>query len=310
MPSWSTRPSRGHHATRCRGDGLAGRRARTVRTRAPHRDHAARHGERHGDTGPSCRVPTSIRSARMAGRPQRSVQYRWAQGRPELIEQYTTDLVASTPDLILTGLTPAVQVLKRKTATIPILFANVADPVASGLVAGLAKPGGNVTGFTAVNMPSSENGSNCSRSWRQDRARRIDRQSRHRLHRKLLPRTQEHRALVLGDARRAGGPQRRRNRARASKSLVREPNAGILAVPELIASIHRALIFRLAISNRVPTVLPRSGSRRSTARSRPMAPTKSSNTAAQPAMRTAFSAARSRPTCRCRLRPSSISSSI
>ncbi len=52
--------------------------------------------------------------------------------------------------MILTGLTNGVQALKRETRTIPIVFANVADPVGSGLVPSLAKPDGNVTGFTAV----------------------------------------------------------------------------------------------------------------------------------------------------------------
>ena len=59
-------------------------------------------------------------------------------------------MVASAPDLILCGVTPGVQEIKRQTTTIPILFANVADPVGSGLVPNLAKPGGNVTGYTAV----------------------------------------------------------------------------------------------------------------------------------------------------------------
>ena len=76
--------------------------------------------------------------------------YRWPAGNDELIKTHAAELVASAPDLILTGITPAVQALKRETSTIPILFANVADPVGSGLVPSLAKPGGNVTGFTAV----------------------------------------------------------------------------------------------------------------------------------------------------------------
>jgi putative ABC transport system substrate-binding protein len=77
-------------------------------------------------------------------------EYRWTSGNPELIRRHAAELVASAPDLLLTGITPAVQALKRETATIPIVFANVADPVGSGLVPSLAKPGANVTGFTAV----------------------------------------------------------------------------------------------------------------------------------------------------------------
>jgi putative tryptophan/tyrosine transport system substrate-binding protein len=70
--------------------------------------------------------------------------YRWPAGDTELIKRDTAELVASAPDLILAGLTLAVQALKLQTRTIPILFANVADPVGSGLVPNLAKPGGNV----------------------------------------------------------------------------------------------------------------------------------------------------------------------
>jgi ABC-type uncharacterized transport system substrate-binding protein len=77
-------------------------------------------------------------------------EYRWPGGNPDLIKTYAAELVASAPDLILTGLTPGVQALKLETRTIPIIFAGVADPVGSGLVPSLAKPDGNVTGFTAV----------------------------------------------------------------------------------------------------------------------------------------------------------------
>src|SRR5256885_4446720 len=77
-------------------------------------------------------------------------EYRWASGNPELIRRHAAELVALAPDLLVTGITPAVQALKRETGTIPIVFANVADPVGSGLVPSLAKPGANVIGFTAV----------------------------------------------------------------------------------------------------------------------------------------------------------------
>src|SRR5205814_252886 len=58
------------------------------------------------------------------------------------------DLVASRPDLIVAGTTPASIALQRETTTIPIVFTVVADPVGSGLVKTLSHPGGNITGFT------------------------------------------------------------------------------------------------------------------------------------------------------------------
>jgi putative ABC transport system substrate-binding protein len=62
-------------------------------------------------------------------------------------------LVDLRPDIIVTAGTPATVVLQRETRTIPIVFAGVADPVASGIVARLDRPSGNVTGF-AIYEPS------------------------------------------------------------------------------------------------------------------------------------------------------------
>jgi putative ABC transport system substrate-binding protein len=63
------------------------------------------------------------------------------------IRALAQELVRLQPDIILTGTTPATAALQRETRTIPIVFATVVDPVATGLVARLDRPGGNVTGF-------------------------------------------------------------------------------------------------------------------------------------------------------------------
>src|SRR6516225_10589448 len=60
------------------------------------------------------------------------------------------ELVSLEPDIILTGTTAATAALQRETRTIPIVFGNAADPVASGMVARLDRPSGNVTGFSVV----------------------------------------------------------------------------------------------------------------------------------------------------------------
>ena len=57
------------------------------------------------------------------------------------------ELVGLQPDIILTETTPATVALQRETRTIPIVFVGLADPVASGIVAALNQPGGNITGF-------------------------------------------------------------------------------------------------------------------------------------------------------------------
>ena len=72
---------------------------------------------------------------------------RWGGGDINRIRALAQELVGLQPDIILTNATPATVALQRETRTIPIVFANVADPVASGIVARLDRPSGNITGF-------------------------------------------------------------------------------------------------------------------------------------------------------------------
>jgi putative tryptophan/tyrosine transport system substrate-binding protein len=75
------------------------------------------------------------------------IDIRWAP-EVELMPGFAKELVVFQPDLILANNTPTTAALLKQTSTIPIVFAVVADPVGSGFVASLARPGGNVTGFT------------------------------------------------------------------------------------------------------------------------------------------------------------------
>jgi putative ABC transport system substrate-binding protein len=75
------------------------------------------------------------------------IETRWGAGNTDRYRQYAAELVALAPDVILTATTPAVVALQEATRTVPIVFAGVIDPLGSGLVASLARPGGNVTGF-------------------------------------------------------------------------------------------------------------------------------------------------------------------
>ena len=76
------------------------------------------------------------------------IDYRWAAGDAGRFHRYAEELLALAPDVILASATPSVQALQQATRTVPIVFANVGDPVGMGLVASLARPGGNITGFT------------------------------------------------------------------------------------------------------------------------------------------------------------------
>ena len=75
---------------------------------------------------------------------------RWAPAKTDLMRTFAKDLVSLQPDLILTDLTPVTAAVKRETSNIPIVFAVVADPVGSGFVASLPRPGGNITGFSSL----------------------------------------------------------------------------------------------------------------------------------------------------------------
>ena len=76
------------------------------------------------------------------------IEFRWAEGKYDRLPELAAELVRLNVDLIVTGSTPGVRAAKQATTTIPIVMASVGDPVASGLVASLARPGGNITGST------------------------------------------------------------------------------------------------------------------------------------------------------------------
>jgi ABC-type uncharacterized transport system substrate-binding protein len=75
------------------------------------------------------------------------IDYRWGAGDIEQVKTFATDLVQSAPDIIIAVGNPAIAQLHRLKSTIPIIFTQVSEPVDSGFVASLARPGGNITGF-------------------------------------------------------------------------------------------------------------------------------------------------------------------
>jgi len=77
-----------------------------------------------------------------------AIEFRWAEGRDERLPELAGELVRLKVDVIVTTATEPVLTAKRATATIPIVFATVGDAVATGVVASLARPGGNATGST------------------------------------------------------------------------------------------------------------------------------------------------------------------
>ena len=77
-----------------------------------------------------------------------AIEYRWAEGRTERLAEFAAEFVRLKVDVIVTSATPPVIAAKQATSVIPIVFAAVGDPVGTGLVNSLARPGGNATGLS------------------------------------------------------------------------------------------------------------------------------------------------------------------
>jgi putative tryptophan/tyrosine transport system substrate-binding protein len=90
--------------------------------------------------------------ARLGWTDGRNVRFeqRWTNGDTNRASAFATELIGLQPDVIFCSTTAVTAVLHRETSTIPIVFAIVSDPVGSGFVAGLSRPGGNITGFTNI----------------------------------------------------------------------------------------------------------------------------------------------------------------
>jgi putative ABC transport system substrate-binding protein len=84
------------------------------------------------------------------------IEYRWAEGTFELLPGLAAELVRLKVDVLVSTNTAAVQALKRATTTIPIVMLGIGDPVGSGLVTSLARPGGNITGITIIGRELNE----------------------------------------------------------------------------------------------------------------------------------------------------------
>src|SRR6185369_311408 len=78
------------------------------------------------------------------------IEYRWADGKYERFPALIAELAALKVDVIVTAGTPAAVAVKKTTPSIPLVMAAVGDPIGVGLVASLARPGGNVTGLSAI----------------------------------------------------------------------------------------------------------------------------------------------------------------
>jgi putative tryptophan/tyrosine transport system substrate-binding protein len=102
--------------------------------------------------------------ARVAVLRQALAQLRWTERNVQIehrfpaadfaqMQAYAAEVVGSTPDVIIANSTPVLAALKQATSTIPIVFSVVNDPAGQGFVASLARPGGNIAGFSFIDFP-------------------------------------------------------------------------------------------------------------------------------------------------------------
>ena len=80
----------------------------------------------------------------------RNIEYRWAEGKIDRLPDLAAELVGLPVDIIISGDTDAILAVRRLSETIPVVMTVIADPVGSGLVASLVRPGGNTTGLTVM----------------------------------------------------------------------------------------------------------------------------------------------------------------
>jgi len=179
---------------------------------------------------------------------------RWAAGNADNFRKYSAELVALAPDAILATSTPAVLALQQATHTVPIVFVTVIDPVGAGMVASLARPGGNTTGFALFEY-------GMSGKWVE-------------LLKEIAPgvrRVAVLRDLTIGIAQLAAiqavapslgmelsvvGTRDADEIERAVTAFAGSPNGGLIVTAGSSTAIHRELISTLAARHRLPAVYP------------------------------------------------------
>jgi putative ABC transport system substrate-binding protein len=182
------------------------------------------------------------------------IEYRWGAGNPDIIRKYAAELVALAPDVILSTGAATVGPLLQVTRTVPIVFAQVPDPVGAGFVDSLSRPGGNATGFTGFEY-------GISGKWLE-------------LLKEIAPNVT--RVAVIRDASLTSGtgqfaaiqsaaPSFRVELRpvgvsdageieRALSTFAREPNGGLIVTASALAVVHRSLIITLAARHKLPAV--------------------------------------------------------
>ena len=191
------------------------------------------------------------------------IDFRFGAGDPVRMRGLAKELIGAAPDIVVAETTPAATALRQESDSTPMVFLQVANPVGSGFVASLPRPGGNLTGFT--NFEPSMGG-----KWLElikEIAPRIVRAAaifNPQTHSGQYWRSIETAAPTYGVAFSKSPVQAAGEIGPAVKAFAGEPYGGLLIMPDSFTGAHRELIVALAAQYRLPTiyafrVFPRSG---------------------------------------------------
>jgi len=181
---------------------------------------------------------------------------RWAPGIIDLMRTAAKELVGLQPDVILSNSTAATAAFARETQTIPIVFAIVSDPVGSGFVASLSRPGGNITGFSQLQAAMAS-------KWLElltqiapgvKRAAMMFNPDTATYLRSFYLPSAEAAAQLLGVATSLAPIHGDAEIEAVITALGREPGSGVLVMPDNFNNVHRASIIAQAARNNIPAV--------------------------------------------------------
>jgi putative tryptophan/tyrosine transport system substrate-binding protein len=182
------------------------------------------------------------------------IDYRWGAGDGERARKYAVELAALAPDVILAATSLSVRALRQATRIIPIVFVQVIDPVSEGIVATLARPGGNATGFTVFEY-------GISGKWLELLKEIAPRITRVAVIRDPAVAAQigqlgaiQSAAPSLGVELHPVEPGDADEIERAVTGFARESNGGVIVLSGASSLAHRELIISLAARHRLPTV--------------------------------------------------------
>jgi putative ABC transport system substrate-binding protein len=185
-----------------------------------------------------------------------SFEVRWGAADAARIDAYAAELVKLKPDVILATNTPTARSLKLATDSIPIVFAGLSDPIGDGIVASLSKPGRNITGFTSFNAPIAGKWLELVKELSPATARiGIVYNPKTAPYAIFLPVIQDL-APKLGIAAVPTPVNDQAGIESAIGMLAREPNSGLIALPDVFMTMYGELTFAMAIQARLPTVGP------------------------------------------------------